>query len=80
MRVLIIVAQDPHHSFLVWLHSEKLRHKIRNLIARGKNSLAMVTALSQGRFEKEVACNEIHGVKADLLISENSVSWDLSRK
>ena len=42
--------------------------------------LAMIAALSKGRFEKEVACHEIHGVKADLLISEDRVNWDLSNK
>lgn len=78
MRVLIIVARDPHHSFLVRLHTEKLRREVRDLVARRKNSLAMAMALSKGRFEKEVACHEIHDVEADLLISERSVSWDLS--
>jgi hypothetical protein len=63
----------------VRLHTERLKREIRNLIARKKNSLAMVAALSKGRFEKEVACHEIHAVKADLLLSEKNVSWDLTK-
>ena len=80
MKVLIIIARDPHHSFLVKLHTEQLKREIRNLIARRKNSLAMATVLSKGRFEKEVTIDEIHGIKADLLLSENRVSWDLTNE
>jgi len=80
MKILIIIGRDPHHSFLIKLHTEQLKREVRNLIARRKNSLAMTTALSKGRFEKEVTRDEIHDVKADLLLSENSVSWDLTNE
>lgn len=78
MKVLIIIERGPRHSFLIKLHTEQLKREIRNLVARRKNPLAIAIALSKGRFEKEVTYNEIQDVKADLLLSENNVSWDLT--
>ena len=80
MKVLIVIAKGPHYSFLVTLHTEKLKREVRNLIGLRKNSLAMAAALSKGRFEREVACHEVRGLKADLLLSENNVNWDLTKE
>ncbi len=80
MKILIIIGRDLHRSFLIRLHTEQLKREIRNLIIKGNNSLAMATALSKGRFEKEVACDEIYDIKADLLLSVDSVRWDLTRE
>lgn len=80
MKILIVISQGARQSFLVRLHTEKLRREVRDLVARRKNSLAMATALSKGRLEKEVACHEIHRVEADLMLSEDSANWDLTRR
>ncbi|MFA6321546.1 MAG: hypothetical protein WCY36_06805 [Candidatus Omnitrophota bacterium] len=76
---MIVITHEPHYSFLVKLHTEKLKREIRDLVARKKNSLAMVAALTKGRLEKKIACHEIHGTSADLMLSENNARWDLMK-
>ena len=80
MKVLIIVAKDPAQRFLVKLHTEKLIREISKLINKGKHSQAMVSALSKGRFESEVAYYEVPNVSADLILTEDSAMWDLTNK
>lgn len=77
VKILIVIAKDPHYSFLVELKSERLKREVKNLIAQRKNSAAMATALLKGRFERQVDRHEIPDVKADMLLSEDNVNWDL---
>jgi superfamily I DNA and RNA helicase len=79
MKVLIVVTRNPHYSLLITLHTKELREEIRDLVSRRKNSMAMATALSRGRFEREVAHNEMQDVKADLMLSVDSSNWDLMK-
>ena len=79
MKILIVIAKDPHYSFLVTLHTEKLKDEVKNLIAQRKNSAAMATVLLKGRFERQVDRHEVPDVKADMLLSENNVNWDLMK-
>jgi hypothetical protein len=77
MKVLIMVAENPQYSLLVTLHTKKLQKEVLSLLAQRRNSMAMATALSKGRFEREVAHNEVHAVNANLLLSTGCASWDL---
>jgi hypothetical protein len=80
MKILIVIAKSPYYSLLVTLHTEKLRREVKSLVAQRKNSAAMATALLKGRFERQVDRYEIPDVKADVLLSENSVNWDLTSR
>jgi len=77
MKVLIVIDHSPKQRFLVKLHTEALIREVIDLIERRRHSQAMVTALSKGRFEKEVDQHELPNVKADLILSKDNASWDL---
>ena len=79
MMVLIVIEHSPKQRFLVKLHTEALIREVTKLIERRRHSQAMVTALSKGRFAKEIDQNELPNVKADLILSKDSVSWDLMK-
>lgn len=80
MKILIIVKHSPQQRFLVKLHTRELIRKVKNLIDTKKRSQAIVTALSKGRVEREVKYRELPTVEADLILSENNVSWDITKK
>ena len=77
MKVLIIIRRSPVQRFLVELHTDKLVKEVSTLLARRRNSQAIATALAKGRFSREVHENESQDVKADIIITEESVHWDL---
>lgn len=79
MKVLIVVEHGSKQRFLVTLHTEELVKEIKNLISWRKHSRAIATALCKGRFERVVQDHELPTVKADLILSENSTSWDLTK-
>ena len=79
MKVLIVIKRSPAQRFLVELHTDKLVKEVSKLVARRMNSQAIVTALSKGRFEKEVFEGDLPGVKADVIITEENVCWDLTK-
>lgn len=79
MKILIVVEHSPKHRFLVDLRTKKLAKEVKSLVDRKRRSQAIVTALSKGRFEREVADNELPLVEADLILSENNVSWSIAK-
>ena len=79
MKILIVVEHSPKQRFLVNLHTEELVKEVRMLIDRKRRSQAIVTALSRGRFEREVEYHELLTIEADLILSENNVSWDIAK-
>lgn len=79
MNVLIVIAKEPAQKLLVNLHTERLKKEVRNLIDDRKHTQAIVTALTKGRFEREVAHEDLKGLQADLILSEYSASWDLKK-
>lgn len=79
MNILIIVPRGPCQRLLVRLQTEELKKEVRCLINARKHTQAMVTALTQGRLEKEVSHEEVKSVRADLILSEYSASWDLKK-
>ncbi len=79
MKVLILIPKEPWQALLVRLHSEELVGEIKKLIGKRKNRKAVVTALVKGKFEKEVEPCEVPALNADLIISEDSARWDVTK-
>jgi len=79
MRVLIIFPSNPGGSFLVNLHTDKLIREIKGYISKRDNSRAMITAITKGRIEREIAHENTHKVDADLIIREDRACWDLTK-
>jgi len=79
MNVLIVIAKEPPQKLLVNLHTEKLKKEVRGLINDRKHTQAIVAALTKGRFEKEIAHEDLKDLQADLILSEYSASWDLKK-
>ena len=79
MWVLVVIRRSPDRRFLVELHTDKLVKEVARLAGRGKNSQAIATALAKGRFEREVSVLDLPNVKADLILTEENASWDLSK-
>ena len=80
MKVLVVIKRSPAQRFLVELHTNKLVKEVSTLLARRRNSQAIVTALAKGRFEKEISELEATKTRADLILTEESVHWDLTGK
>lgn len=78
MRVLIILTKNPNRNLLVKLHTEELVKEIKELISKRNHSHAITTALTKGRFEKELRHHEISKIDADLILSEENARWDLT--
>ena len=78
MKVLVIVERSPKHRFLVRLHKPGLVRDVKTLVNRKKYATAIVTALSRGVFEKEISVEELPGLDARLILSEDSANWDIS--
>ncbi len=79
MNVLIVIQKGLSQKFLVNLHTEKLKEEVRGLIGDRKHTQAIVAALTKGRFEREVAHEDLKDLRADLILSEYSASWDLKK-
>ena len=79
MNVLIVISKEPAQKLLVKLHTEKLKKEVRGLINDRKHTQAIVTALTKGRFEREVVHEDLKDLQADLILSEYGASWDLKK-
>jgi rRNA pseudouridine-1189 N-methylase Emg1 (Nep1/Mra1 family) len=80
MKILVVVERSPKHRFLVRLHKPGLVKEVKELVSRKKYACAIVTALSQGIFEKEVSVEDLPYLDARLILSEDSANWDISGK
>ena len=80
MKILVIIKRSPAQRFLVELHTNKLIKEVATLIGRKRHSQAIATTLAKGRFDREVHENETHKVGADIILTEESVHWDLMNK
>jgi hypothetical protein len=79
MKVLVVIRRSPPQRFLVELHTDKLVKKVATLVGKRRNSQAIVTALSKGKFQQDVSESEVKNVKADLILTEENVCWDLTK-
>jgi len=77
MWVLVVIRRSPAQRYLVELHTSKLVKEVSHLAGRGRNSQAIATALAKGRFEREVPVLDLPNVKADLILTEENVHWDV---
>ena len=80
MKILIVIKRSPPQRFLVELHTNKLVKEVAQLLARRRNSQAIATTLAKGRFDREISENEAHKIKADIILTEENVHWDLMKK
>jgi hypothetical protein len=80
LRLLVDIAANPRQRFLVKLHKKELVKYVKRLINKRSYSQAIVWALFNGKVEGELAQSEISGASADLIITEESASWDLTGK
>ena len=74
-----MIRRSPAQRFLVELHTNKLVREVSALVAKHRNSQAIVTALAKGRFDREVYESEAQKVKADIILTEESAHWDLMK-
>ena len=79
MKVLIVIKRSSPRRFLVELHTNELMKEVSTLIGRRKNSQAIMTALSRGRFKKEISERELPGIKADFILTEENACWDMTK-
>jgi len=80
MKVLVVIKRNPTQRFLVELHTNKLVKEVATLLARRRNSQAIAATLAMGRFDREIPENEAGKIKADIILTEESVHWDLMKK
>lgn len=76
MRVLIFLSNNSGNGFLVKLHNNEVIDEIKKLIFMRDNPKAMITALTKGLVECEVAHHEAHTIEAELVLTRDRVSWD----
>ena len=79
MKILIVVDNDPKQRFLVSLTTGKLVREVKRLVNRKMNGQAIMTALSKGKFERQVEHHDLPTTEADLVISEANVSWNIAK-
>jgi len=80
MKILVVIRRSPAQRFLVNLHTNKLVKEVSTLVAKKRNSQAIVTALTKGKFEREIPETESGKVDADIILTEESVHYDLMGK
>ncbi|MFA4982208.1 MAG: hypothetical protein WC592_07070 [Candidatus Omnitrophota bacterium] len=79
MKILVVIKRSPIQMFLVDLQTAGLVEEVARLIGKRRHSQAIATALSKGRFRKEVTDAELPNTKASFILSEENISWDLTK-
>lgn len=79
MKVLVVMRRSPARRFLIELKTSRLIKEVKQLLSERHNSKAIATILAKGIFEKEIYEDEIRSNKADMILTEQSVHWDLVR-
>ena len=77
MKVLIIVSKTSAPALIVKLHTKVLIDEVKALIGEDRRTDAIMAAIGRGRLEREIPHHEIYEHDADLILSENGVSWDI---
>ena len=73
------IAAVPKQRFLVKLHKKEFVKEVKRLVNKRRYSQAIVWALFNGEIEEELTREEIPAANADLIITEESARWDLTR-
>lgn len=78
MRILITPKSGTSHKYLIHLFTKDLIEEVSSLINQKKHKQAIKLTISKGVFVRHVHQDEIHDVKADLMLSESNARWDLT--
>ena len=79
MRILITLRRRRTHRYLINLFAKAMISQVRGLIGNQEYAKALDLVYQEGLLEKEVADEELPGLKTDLMLSERSANWDLKR-
>ena len=79
MKVLIVVRNSPAQSYLFTVANKSAADEIHCHMKRGKHSEAIDTVFRKGMFEREVHKDDIPTTKANLILSDYSANWDLTK-
>ena len=79
MKVILVIGQRSPQRLLMKLPDRRTIEKVITLVNKQQHSQAIVAALISGSFEKEITSDQTHNTRADMILSEHSVSWDLTK-
>ena len=79
MRGLLVVERSPAQKYLIKIDTKALVKEVRQLIENRKHSKAMTAVFEKGKFEKIVSEDEMPTIDADLILSNKSARWDLTK-
>jgi hypothetical protein len=79
MKVLIVLGGGPVQRYLVNLCKQSVVKEVKELISTNKYSEAAAVAFKRGDLARAVREDEISGLDADLILSKDAASWDLTR-
>ena len=77
MKVLITLQRHRTHRYLVNLFTKSLISELRDLIGDQQYAKAMNLVYDGGLFEREILEEDLPALKADLILSDCSASWDV---
>ena len=78
MKILVTLQRRRTHRYLINLFTKSLIEEVRDLISDREYAKAIEVVYTGGLLEKEVIEQELHDVKADLMLSESYARWDLT--
>lgn len=77
MIVLVVLQSSPVQRYIARLLNDELVREVRDLVSSKKHSEAITAVLTKGRIKRVISKDEIHDIKADLILSEKNARWDL---
>lgn len=79
MKVLVVVRNSPHHSYLFTMVTKETVDEIHSHVRNGKHSKAIDTVFRKGVFEREVHRKDVSATKVKLILSDYNACWDLTK-
>ncbi len=76
MRILVMPDRRKARSYLVNLLTKSLIRKVCRLVSDQQYGEAITLVSETGIFEREIAREDFHATRADLILSDRSASWD----
>lgn len=80
MKIFIITKNGSEKITLVKLPNEKIIAKIKSLISKRMRKKAIEIGLKKGQVIKEVSREYLGLIDAELILTENTVHYDLMEK
>ena len=78
MKIIIEIRNSPVKRFLVKLIEDEHIKEVKALIGKGKKEEAILKALSNGRFIKDLTERDMRVVSADLILTQDHACTDLT--